>query len=397
MSWTIYKLSELCNVFTDGDWIESKDQSLEGIRLLQTGNIGIGVFKERIDKARYVSEETFKRLNCEEVFEGDLLISRLPEPVGRGCLIPNITGRAITAVDCTILRVKSNLVDKRYLEYFIQSQPYQLEVQSKVTGTTRQRISRKNLGEIPIVFPPLSVQKQIVEKLDTAFAHIDKAISATEKNIENAEALFLAALDNLVNEKSLGKKILIGEVCELFQGLAINKKTKHLLVEKSGKPLLRIKDLVNGNHEQYVDDNYFSEATNIEENDLIFTRTGSLGLVFRGRQGVLHNNSFKIVPSSNLIADYFFWWLHNPKFLAEIHKIAQKAAQPDISHKLFKSQSIRVPNKEKQRELVSNIESVYQRKISYSSLMQKKLKLIANLKDSILNQAFSGELTKDAA
>ena len=83
MSWTIYKLSELCNVFTDGDWIESKDQSLEGIRLLQTGNIGIGVFKERIDKARYVSEETFKRLNCEEVFEGDLLISRLPEPVGR--------------------------------------------------------------------------------------------------------------------------------------------------------------------------------------------------------------------------------------------------------------------------------------------------------------------------
>ena len=125
MSWTNHKLSELCAVFTDGDWIESKDQSLGGIRLLQTGNIGVGVFKERIDKARYVSEETFKRLNCEEVFEGDLLISRLPEPVGRGCIIPSIMGRAITAVDCTILRVKSDLVDKRYLEYFIQSQSYQ--------------------------------------------------------------------------------------------------------------------------------------------------------------------------------------------------------------------------------------------------------------------------------
>lgn len=292
-----------------------------------------------------------------------------------------------------VVKPDKNKLLNSWLEYYL----YFIDLKPWVTGLTVPKLNQANLKTIPIPIPPLPVQKQVVEKLDAAFAEIDKAISVTEKNIGNAEALFLSALDNLVNEKSLGKKILIGEVCELFQGLAINKKTKHLLVEKSGKPLLRIKDLVNGNHEQYVDDNYFSEATNIEENDLIFTRTGSLGLVFRGRQGVLHNNSFKIVPSSDLIADYFFWWLHNPKFLAEIHKIAQKAAQPDISHKLFKSQSIRIPNKEKQRELASNIESIYQTKISYSSLMQKKLKLIANLKNSILNQAFSGELTKDAA
>ncbi len=189
MSWTTYKLAELCDVFADGDWIESKDQSPEGIRLLQTGNIGVGEFKEREDKARYISEETFKRLNCEEVFEGDLLISRLPKPVGRGCLIPSLNSRAITAVDCTIIRVKSDLVSKRYLEYFIQSPGYQEEIQSKVTGTTRQRISRKNLGEISIVLPPLALQNQIIEKLDTAFGYIDKAISATTNRLETLQAL----------------------------------------------------------------------------------------------------------------------------------------------------------------------------------------------------------------
>ncbi len=82
MSWEVKPLGELCEVFTDGDWIESKDQSPEGIRLVQTGNIGEGVFKDREDKARFISKATFARLNCTEVFEGDCLVSRLTGPCG---------------------------------------------------------------------------------------------------------------------------------------------------------------------------------------------------------------------------------------------------------------------------------------------------------------------------
>ena len=85
MSWEVKPLGELGSLFTDGDWIETKDQSPEGIRLVQTGNIGVGVFKDRRDKARWISEETFDRLKCEEIFEGDILVSRLPDPVGRAC------------------------------------------------------------------------------------------------------------------------------------------------------------------------------------------------------------------------------------------------------------------------------------------------------------------------
>ena len=84
------KLDKLCILFTDGDWIESKDQSDSGIRLIQTGNIGNGEFLYKNDKAKYISVDTFKRLNCKEVFPNDILVSRLPEPVGRGCIIPDI-------------------------------------------------------------------------------------------------------------------------------------------------------------------------------------------------------------------------------------------------------------------------------------------------------------------
>ena len=72
--WQTKPLGDLCEVFADGDWVESKDQSLEGIRLIQTGNVGDGIFKDRAEKARYISEATFKRLRCTEIFEGDCLI-----------------------------------------------------------------------------------------------------------------------------------------------------------------------------------------------------------------------------------------------------------------------------------------------------------------------------------
>jgi type I restriction enzyme S subunit len=58
----------------------------------------------RSDKARFVSPATFDRLRCTEIFEGDCLVSRLPDPVGRACILPATGERMITAVNCTIIR-----------------------------------------------------------------------------------------------------------------------------------------------------------------------------------------------------------------------------------------------------------------------------------------------------
>ena len=84
-------LKEVSVLFADGDWIESKDQALDGIRLIQTGNVGFGVYIDKTQNAKYISETTFHRLNCLEIYDGDILISRLPEPAGRACLLPKST------------------------------------------------------------------------------------------------------------------------------------------------------------------------------------------------------------------------------------------------------------------------------------------------------------------
>ena len=115
--WPIKMLADVCEVFADGDWIESKDQSTKGIRLIQTGNVGEGAFKDRGEKARYISEPTFKRLRCTEIVEGDCLISRLPDPVGRSCILPDTGEKMITAVDCTIVRFNPNQILPRFFNF----------------------------------------------------------------------------------------------------------------------------------------------------------------------------------------------------------------------------------------------------------------------------------------
>lgn len=118
------RLEVLCELFADGDWIETKDQSSSGVRLIQTGNVGNGEFKDRGEKARFVSGAAFKRLGCTEIFEGDCLVSRLPDPVGRSCILPATGQRMITAVDCTIIRFKRDLLEPKYFRYVAQSDGY---------------------------------------------------------------------------------------------------------------------------------------------------------------------------------------------------------------------------------------------------------------------------------
>ena len=211
-------LTDLCEVFTDGDWIESKDQSKDGIRLIQTGNIGIGQFIEKDDKAKYISIETFERLKCTEVFEGDILVSRLPDPIGRACIVPNKTERMITAVDCTICRPKADIIDREYLCYFMQSKTYYERLFNNVTGTTRKRISRKNLGNVEIYVPSKEEQKIIVKKLNL----LTKIISNRTKELSYLDNLIKARFVEMFGDpvhNSLNQPVLpMTDVCEIIDG-----------------------------------------------------------------------------------------------------------------------------------------------------------------------------------
>lgn len=161
-SWPTMRFTELANIFADGDWIETKDQSSGGIRLIQTGNVGIAEYLDKKNHARFISAETFDRRGCTEVYPGDVLISRLPDPVGRACILPDIGMRMITAVDCTIVRFdKRELLPQFFVAYSL-SPEYRSQLETYITGASRQRISRGNLALVRIPVPPIAVQRRIV-------------------------------------------------------------------------------------------------------------------------------------------------------------------------------------------------------------------------------------------
>ena len=181
--WPIVELQSACSTFIDGDWIEAKDQSETGIRLVQTGNVGVGAFICKDDKSRWISGQTFTRLNCTEVFAGDILISRLPDPIGRACILPHGLGKAITAVDCTIVRLKNTMLPK-FLIAVTDSTSYRKQIEQATAGTTRARVSRGSLGRIRIPLPPLSLQREFVaiaDKAESAKANLKKSIAAIDQ------------------------------------------------------------------------------------------------------------------------------------------------------------------------------------------------------------------------
>ena len=100
----------------------------------------------------------------------------------------------------------------------------------------------------------------------------------------------------------------IADHVSVSQGLAINKGSKHLL-EATGLPLLRITDLINNSASQFINAEKVPKKCVAQPNELIFTRTGQVGLVFKNRVGVVHNNCFKVIPKDTVDVGFLYWFL----------------------------------------------------------------------------------------
>ena len=192
-----YMALEEQSLFLDGDWIESKDLADDGIRYITTGNVGEGAYKEQ--GGGYISEETFKKINASEVFEGDILVSRLNPPIGRACMVPDLLNRIVTSVDNVIFRPDTNF-NRSFVVYMLSSREYFDHTSNMARGATMQRISRGLLGNIRIVFPPLPQQTKIVTFLDHETSKIDSLIAKQQRLIALLEEKRQAVISHAVTK-----------------------------------------------------------------------------------------------------------------------------------------------------------------------------------------------------
>lgn len=188
------------------------------------------------------------------------------------------------------------------------------------------------------------------------------------------------------------KEYKIGDVMDLFQGLAINSKTKYLLVEKSNLPLLRIKDLQENTAEFFVNESEVPEKCIANENDLIFTRTGIVGLVFMGKKGVVHNNCFRIVPKIDDIFLKFYYYYFNREDMREyLTGISAGSVQPDMNHSIFKNEIIPVPPFEEQKAIAEVLSSLDDK----IDLLHRQNQTLESLAQTLFRQWFIEEAKEE--
>ena len=180
-------------VFYDGDWVESKDQDPNGdVRLIQLADVGDGVFCNQ--SARFLTSRKAAELRCTYLRKGDILIARMPDPLGRACVFP-LDGdqRFVTAVDVCIVRTDHEQVDRTYLCYVINYLGVREQIEDLQTGTTRKRISRKKLATVKIPLPPSNEQRRIAAKINELFSELDKGIESLQ-NVHDQLATYRQAV-----------------------------------------------------------------------------------------------------------------------------------------------------------------------------------------------------------
>lgn len=244
LGWRETTLKEITTSITlnDGDWILSKNMSnIPEVKLIQLGSIGNG---EYIDKGfKYITNKTFNELNCTQVKPGYLLINRLLKNNKlMVTILPQIDGKLITAVDvCWI--APSDFFDQLFMMYQIMNPRFQEQVNKLAAGSTRKRISKGNLINIPIYLPPLAEQKRIADRISQLFDQIDKIESASQQYTELQSSLRTKVLDVAIHGKLVEQNSTDEPASVLLDKIKSEKAEliKEKKIKKS-KPLLEITD-----------------------------------------------------------------------------------------------------------------------------------------------------------
>lgn len=275
LTWKVIKIKNIAsgekNSFADGDWIESNVIVEEGVRYLTTGNIGEGYYKEQGNG--FISEETLAMMNCLVVFPGDLVISRLNNPIGRACRLPAMYEKYVIAVDNVVLRPELDLFDLDYLMYAMNIDGYSEEANMASRGATMPRISRTLLGNLKLPNPSVAEQKKIAEYLMPKVSLIDNIIEKTKESIEEYKKYKQALITETVT-KGLNPDVKmkdsgiewIGEIPEHWE----IRRLKELVNLKTGKtPSTQIEKYFNGDIIWYKPGDFNSDLMLYGSQDLL--------------------------------------------------------------------------------------------------------------------------------
>ncbi|HRH49806.1 MAG TPA: restriction endonuclease subunit S [Panacibacter sp.] len=304
-----------------------------------------------------------------------------------------------------VLRLPEYL-DSEYFYYLITSPNVQKQIQSLASGAIVKNISGDLVRKVNLSFPKnISEQKRIVEILDETFAAINKAKVNVEKNLQNAKELFEGYLQNVFANKGKDwEEKRLGDVCSLITD------GKHGDCENakdSGYYFLSAKDVRNGtlifDGARQIKKVGFEEThrrTNLKPGDICMVNTGAT----IGRMSIApddirtYKSTFqksvaviKTIPS--LINNFYCCYLLKSD-LKKLVKVSSGTAVPNLLLGDLKKHLINLPKSLKEQQyIVAKLDELYEETNKLEIIYKEKLNSLEELKKSILQKAFNGELT----
>lgn len=184
--WAVAKMSDLVvdptSDLVDGPFgsnLKAKDFKRAGVPVFKIQNIKAGYFLDK--KIDFVTEEKAIELSRHSFKLGDIIITKLGEPLGLCCKVPLKYPQGIIVADLIRLRPDPEIINTDFLIYAINSVILQRQFEDITKGTTRSRVNLGAVRELFVPLPPLSEQKAIVDKIDELFSDLDNGRTILEK------------------------------------------------------------------------------------------------------------------------------------------------------------------------------------------------------------------------
>lgn len=376
--WRIEKLNELALLITKGTTPTSVGFNFtsEGVNFIKVECIAQN--GELIkSKFGHIDEECHGALLRSQLVEHDILFS-IAGALGRTAIVDSVVLPANTNQALAIIRLKKEVdVVHRYVLLALGSGYVLSQVDKFKGGVAQQNLSLAQIRSFEIPVPPIEEQYQIVTLLDQAFAAINQAKANIEQNIQNAKELFQSKLNEIFSQKGEGwEENKLKNVCVLQRGFdlptRLREKGKYDLVTSSG-----IKD----SHSEFK----------VEGPGVVTGRSGSIGNVF------YIENDFWPLNTTLYIKDfkgnnekYIYYFLTN----FDLAKYASGAGVPTLNRNFVHDESAQSTSDfQEQRAIVETLDFLKVVTDKWIDSCQQKLVKLEELKRSLLQKAFSGELT----
>ncbi|WP_413112606.1 restriction endonuclease subunit S [Thaumasiovibrio sp. DFM-14] len=405
--WVSQRLSEITSKIGSGATPRGGKAAYkeEGMSLIRSMNVHDRQFRSK-DLA-LIDDQQAEKLKNVELYSGDVLLNITGASVARCCVVPDDFLPARVNQHVSIIRVDQDVIDPDFLCLLLTSKVYKdrlLEVGE--AGATREAITKTQLQNFEIAFPSsLREQREVVANLDAMFADIDKAKQNAEQNLKNARELFDSYLQNVLSQKGEGwQETTVGNEIELLTGNAF--KSKDYVSDADSVKLLRGDNIMQGYFRW--DGAKFWPNSRVNEFEKFLLKEGDIVLAM-DRTWVKAGMKFAQITANELPClllqrvarlrckqgmnkDLLYFLMGSKLFESYVLSIQTGLGVPHISGKQIQSFTFNKPSLEEQGVIADKLKTLSTEIDKLKSIYAQKVENLNELKQSILQKAFNGEL-----